>query len=356
MNSRERVLVALRREQPDRVPIVEFVIDPKVAKAAVPESSDVADCMDRLNMDAVSCGVQFVKVEDRPDGTWIDEWGVAYLDGPEVVAHPIRGPIATMDDLRRYHPPNPDAPGRLGDLPDLVRRYKGRRAIIFHQRAAFMWAAYLNGMDHLLANFLLKPEFVAALLDMVLEVNLAIARRAVRAGVDVICLGDDYAHNGGPMMSPDVFREFILPRLTRMVEVIHEEGAVVIKHSDGNLYPLLEDIVSCGADGLNPIEPVAGMDLTVTKNLVGDRMALVGNVDCGHLLSHGTPDEVRAAVRQCIHDAALGGGYLLSSSNSIHSSVKPENLRVMVEAALEFGGYPLEVADTHNYIESVKKP
>ena len=71
------------------------------------------------------------------------------------------------------------------------------------------------------------------------------------------------------MMSPELFEQMIQPRLKRMVNVIHEEGSVVIKHTDGNLYPLLESIVSCGIDGLNPIEPVAGMDLATVKKLVG---------------------------------------------------------------------------------------
>ena len=146
-------------------------------------------------------------------------------------------------------------------------------------------------------------------------------------------------------MSPELFGQMILPRLKRMVEVIHEEGALVIKHSDGNIYPILEAIASCGADGLNPIEPVVGMDLATTKKLVGDRVALVGNVDCGQLLSHGTIQEVRQAVRKCIADAGPGGGYLLCSSNSIHSSCKPENLVAMVKAGLEFGTYPLQMAN-----------
>jgi uroporphyrinogen decarboxylase len=298
--------------------------------------------MDKLNMDAVSCGVQFAPVEHRQDGTWIDEWGVLYKSGPEVVAHPVSGPIASMDNLQSYDPPDPNAPARLGELPDLVKRYKGSRAIIFHQRAAFMWAAYLNGIDNLLMNMVLEPNFAEALMDMVLETNIAVARRAVQAGADVIALGDDYAYNAGPMMSPELFDKMILPRLKRMVDVIHEEGTMVIKHSDGNLYPILEAMVSCGADGLNPIEPVAGMDLATVKRLVGNRIALVGNVDCGHLLSHGTPEQVRQTVRQCIIDAGSGGGYLLCSSNSIHSSCKPENLKAMVEAGLEFGNYPLE--------------
>jgi uroporphyrinogen decarboxylase len=339
MNSVERVHTALKLGQPDRVPVLEFVVDEKVARAAVPGCRDVADCMDRLDMDGVGCGAFFAKVSDNDDGSYTDEWGVDYLPGPEAVAHPLRGPVATIEEARAYTPPDPDAPHRLGKLPDLVARYKGRRAICFHHRAAFMWSAYLNGLDNLLANFILEPELVRELMKRVLECNMRIVRRAIRAGAEVIVLGDDYAGNLGPMMSPDQFREFILPPLKRMVGMIHDEGALCIKHSDGNLYPIIEDIVSAGPDGINPVEPVAGMDLATVKRLVGDRVCITGNIDCAHLLPHGTPEQVREAVRQAIADAAPGGGYILTSSNSIHSSCNPANFIAMVKACHEFGEY-----------------
>jgi uroporphyrinogen decarboxylase len=332
MNSVERVFAALRREQPDRVPILEFLIDERVAPAAVPGCRDVADCMDRLGMDAVACGAVFSAVEDRADGSYIDEWGVLYRRGPEAVAHPLAGPIRTMADARDYQAPDPDAEGRLGQLPELVQRYKARRAICFHHRAAFMWSAYLMGMDNILAGFLLQPELVELVMDKVLEANLGVVRNAIQAGAEIIVLGDDYAHNAGPMMSPGVFDTFIKPRLARMIAMIHECGAFCIKHSDGNLYPLLEAILETAPDGLNPIEPVAGMELARVKQLAGDRVCLVGNIDCGNLLPHGTPEDVHKAVRRAIADAGEGGGYILSSSNSIHSSCRAENLIAMVDA------------------------
>jgi uroporphyrinogen decarboxylase len=332
MNSVERIHTALRLGQPDRVPMLEFVFDEKVARAAVPGCRDAADCMDRLDMDAVGCGALFLPVRHNGDGTYIDEWGVSYKPGPEVVAHPLHGPIRTFADAKSYEPPDPAAPHRLGKLPDLVARYKGRRAICFHHRAAFMWSAYLMDIDNILLNFLAEPEMVEIVMDKVLECNMEVVRRAIRAGAEVIVLGDDYASNHGPMMSPAVFRQFILPRLKRMIDMIHEEKALCVKHSDGNLYPLLEMIASAGPDGLNPVEPVAGMDLQTTKRLVGDRMCLVGNIDCAHLLPYGTSDQVRAAVRQAIADAAPGGAYILSSSNSIHSSCNAANVVAMVQA------------------------
>ena len=140
-------------------------------------------------------------------------------------------------------------------------------------------------------------------------------------------------------MSPDLFRQFILPPLKAMIAMIHDEGAFCIKHSDGDLYPILDMIVSAGPDGINPIEPVAGMELKKVKQLVGKKVCLTGNIDCAHLLPHGTPQQVREAVRQAIADAAPGGGYILCSSNSIHSSCNPQNFVAMISACHEFGGY-----------------
>ena len=346
MNSVERVRTALRRGQPDRVPVIEFVVDEKVARAAVPGCRDVADCMDRLDMDNVGCGACFETVRRNADGTYVDEWGVSYQSGPEAVAHPLRGPIVTLEDARAYTPPDPDAPHRLGKLPDLVARYKGQRAIFFHHRAAFIWSAYLMGLDNMLMNLLVEPELVEVTMKKVLRCNMRIVQRAIRAGAEVIILGDDYAGNTGPMMSPDLFRQFILPPLQKMIALIHDEGALCIKHSDGNLYPLLDMIVSAGPDGINPIEPVAGMDLKTVKRLYGDKVCLTGNIDCARLLPYGSEEEVRAAVRQAIADAAPGGGYMLASSNSIHSSCRPENFASMVRACHAFGHYPLEAPRT----------
>jgi uroporphyrinogen decarboxylase len=343
VNSVERVRTALQLGQPDRVPVLEFVVDARVARAAVPGCRDVADCMDQLDMDGVGCGARFEVVQRHADDSYTDEWGVNYLPSPESVAHPVSGPITNLDDAHAYTPPDPEAPQRLGALPDLVARYQGKRAICFHHRAAFMWSAYLMGLDQLLMNLLAEPDLVELTMEKVLRCNLRIVQRAIRAGAEVIILGDDYAGNHGPMMSPGLFRQFVLPPLKRMIAMIHDEGALCIKHSDGNLYPILDDIVSAGPDGINPIEPVAGMELKKVKRLVGHQVCLSGNIDCAQLLPHGTPEQVRAAVRQAIADAAPGGGYILASSNSIHSSCDPRNFVAMVRAAREFGAYPLRL-------------
>ena len=342
MNSAERVRVALMNQEPDRVPIVESVIDEKVRRALFPQAADVGPFAEAIGLDAVSCGLEF-KRHNETAITYDDEWGVHYGKSVEALGHPLQGPVAGMDDLASWDPPDPEAPWRLGQLPDLVAQYRGDRAVMLHHRAAFMWSAFVTGLDNLLLSFAVDPEFAHALMDRVLEANIAMVRRAIRAGAEIVVLGDDYAHNHGPMMSPAHFEEFIFPRLRRMVEVIHEEGALTIKHSDGNLWPILDMIVDSGTDAINPLEPVAGMDIGEVKKSYGDRACLVGNIDCGELLSHGTAEEVEQTVRDCMTAAGEGGGFILSSSNSIHSSVNPRNYLTMVQAGHKYGAYPLDV-------------
>jgi uroporphyrinogen decarboxylase len=340
MNSYERFMTALDRKQPDRVPIVEWSISTKVIKALVPQARDQADFEDAMDFDGVSTAFQFDTVRRFSDGSYADEWGVIFKPSAEMIDHPLRGPIESKDDLKTYTPPDPDAPHRLGKLPELVARFKGKRAIVFRHRAAFMWSVFLRGFENLLMDFLLDPEFAHELMDKVLAMSLRVARHAVRAGADAIVIADDYAGNQGPFFSPAIAREFVIPRLKRVVDAIHEEGGKVIKHSDGNLRPILDQIVATGVDGLNPLEPLAGMHIGDAKKKYGDRLCLIGNIDCGQLLPHGTIEEVEAAVKDCIAQAGAGGGFILSSSNSIHSSVNPANYLAMIEATRRFGRYP----------------
>jgi uroporphyrinogen decarboxylase len=340
MNSYQRFMMALECKPPDRVPIVEWSISPKVFQAICPPAQSQSDFEDAMDFDGVSTAFQFDKLREFADGSYVDEWGVLFKPSPEVIDHPLRGPIQSKDDLRSYTPPDPDAPHRLGKLPELVARFKGRRAVLFRHRAAFMWSVFLRGFENLLMDFLLDPEFAHELMEKVLAMSLRVARNAIRAGADAIVIADDYAGNQGPFFSPAIAREFVIPRLKRMVDAIHEEGGKAIKHSDGNLRPILDQIVATGIDGLNPIEPLAGMEIGEVKKQYGDRVCLIGNIDCGHLLPHGSTEEVEAAVRDCIAKAAVGGGLILSSSNSIHSSVNPANYRAMIEAAREYGRYP----------------
>jgi uroporphyrinogen decarboxylase len=186
-----------------------------------------------------------------------------------------------------------------------------------------------------------NPTLVHELIEVTLNHDIRAMQRVIQAGVDVIIFGDDYADKNATLMSPRHFKEFILPGLKRCVDAAHAAGAYVIKHTDGNIMPIIDMIIDTGIDGLNPIEPAAGMDIGLLKQRYGHRVALIGNIDCGHLLCQAPEDEVRTVTRETIRVAAPGGGYCLSSSNSIHSSVKPENFMAMIETWRECRDYPI---------------
>ena len=347
MSSRERVFCALERRIPDRVPLYEAVIDEHIMQALLP-GSDYYAFNEWIGLDVGSLNrsswqrdqVEYVDAEKT---LFRDKWGVIRAFGPESTPYPVRGPIQEPGELKNYRPPDPEAPEALGHLPEVLARYRGKKAIVWIGRDSFFNPSYLRGVENFLMDMVLNPGLVHELVEICLAHDIRLMERAIAAGVEVVVLGDDYADNKGPMMSPAHFKEYLLTGLKKVVDAAHQAGAYVVKHTDGNVTPLLDMIVGTGIDGLNPIEPAAGMDIGRVKSQYGDRVALIGNIDCGNLLCFGSRAEVRHAVRDCLKAAGQNGGLILASSNSIHSSVKPENYLAMVEALREFGGYPLRV-------------
>jgi len=348
MNSRERVFTALERREPDRVPVVEWVIDPQVMEGIYPGCTYL-EFVERMGLDAAGpntaydfeTGMDWI---DRDKRIFRDKWGVIRQFTSEMVAYPLEGPIKTLADAKAYKAPDPWAEGALGILPEVVERFRGEKAIIWFGHDAFINPCYLHGMENVLMDYALDPQLSRALVEISVEWESEMARRAIRAGAEIVVLGDDYAWNTGPLMSPTHFEEFVLPGLRRVVGAIKEEGGYCVKHTDGNIYPILDMIVDAGIDAINPLEPVAGMDIGDVKRHYGDRVCVIGNIDCGELLSRRSVEEVERTVRQCIAVAAPGGGHMLSSSNSIHSSVRPENYRAMVEAGQRYGHYPIQIS------------
>lgn len=345
MDHTTRVFSALERREVDRVPLFEVVIDPKVYRALLP-GSDYFEFNDWIGLDVVSLNrsswdLENIEYIDPEKKLFRDRWGVLRALGPEQVPYPVRGPIESMDDLKNYNPPDPEDPSVLAGLDELVDRYKGVKPIVWIGRDAFFNPAFLRGIENYLTDFILNPELAEALVEVCQAHDLRVTERAIEAGVDIVVLGDDYADKNGPMMSPQHFCRFILPGLKRAVKSARDAGAYVIKHTDGNIWPILDAILEAEPDAINPLEPAAGMDIGEVKRYCGDRVALIGNIDCGELLSRGRVEQVRETVKRTIEHAAPGGGYIMASSNSIHSSVRPENYLAMVETLRELGRYPL---------------
>ena len=340
MTHRERVIAALNHEEPDRVPHFEWVIDSRVRKAICPDCTDANDFAMRMGHDSVLVSPDYQRVPVGPNRVR-SEWGHIVQTGAEEHGIEVESPIHSREDFDKYSPPDPLAPGRFASLDQAVRQYKAEYAIGVHLNDVFSIPRCLMGMSDLLMAVVADPELVRWLVKMSVDLNAELARESARRGADFVWTGDDYAYNTGPLMSPAHFRELFFPELCRAVRSFHDAGLPVIKHTDGNIWPIIDMIIDAGIDCLDPIDPQAGMDLGEVKARYGDRVALKGNVDCAQTMTFGTPEEVAAETKEALRKGAPGGGFILSSSNSIHSTVKPENYLAMLDTLRAHGRYPI---------------
>jgi uroporphyrinogen decarboxylase len=335
LNSRERIVAALERRIPDRIPALEFVIDSQVIEALRP-GADYIDFVGPFGLDAVAVRPNMKRTR-IDDNTVRDERGYVARRTTQDYFEPTGQVIRDDRDLARYEFPDPGAPHRFADLKRAVGKYEGQLAVIAFLRDGWSEARDLHGFQETLIDLHDNPGLVRGIIEKAVDYYSELGRIAAGLGADVAFSGDDIASNLGPLMSPVQFKEIILPALTRLYRNWHAAGLYVIKHSDGNLYPLLDMLIEAGIDGLHPIDPLSGMTLERTKSLYGDQVCLIGNVACAGNLVFGSPEQVRQEVRCCIDAAAPGGGYIVASSNSITRDCRPENYRAMIDEVREYG-------------------
>jgi len=339
MNSEQRVINTLQRKEVDRIPTFEWSFDKKFIESIYPGHSE-DDFIDKFSIDAVIVELYYKKEEIKPD-VFKHEWGNIIKFSKEF--HAIsEGCIKTEDDFKKFNPPQALAPGRFDPFERAKLIHGGKRALIIHLNDVFSIPRNLLGYENLFINIATNPNFVKELVDMSAEFNLALAKEAARRGAKIVFTGDDYAYDKGLLISPKSFDEIFYPGFLKVIKGFKELGLLVIKHTDGYIWPIIDKLIDSGIDCLDPIEPKAGMSLSEVKKKYGDRIAIKGNVDCSDTLTFGKVDEVIEETKKCIKDAGEGYGYVLSSSNSIHSGVKPENYIAMIRTLREFGNYPLK--------------
>jgi uroporphyrinogen decarboxylase len=295
------------------------------------------------------------------DGSWDDEWGVrkrkvghpsARTGKTAYYAEMIDPPLAeaSVDDLEAYPWPDPDDPGRYRELSEMVKRlfettdYALVAASIGN--GIFEQAQALRGIQRFLEDLLINREFAALLIDKILQVQLRIFDRylaVVGPYIEMVETSDDYGMQTGPLISPQLYREMLQPAHRELNRFIKErtEGRIYL-HSCGSVADVLDDLIDAGVDVINPVQPRAkDMDSAQLKSRFGGRVVFHGGVDEQHVLPHGTIEEVREEVHRCIGAFAAGGGYILAPAHNIQDDVPPENVIALFEAARRYGHYPI---------------
>jgi len=366
MPHRERFLAALDGKEPDVVPITDLALDPPVVEAIVggklegfsliasgvdeiepavrARQAMVEACL-KLGFDAVpAVSDYFISSRQKrisADRT-IDEWGrVLESRSDTKTTWWVEGTLKTIEDMERYIPPDPEEGARAEMVEKVLKPIKKEDTVVIGQgHCGWHMAFQVRGLEQLIIDMYREPRKVEVFMEKISKTCRGMIELMIDCGIEVLFLTDDYADSRTPLINAQLFRKFELPNMRRAVELARKHGVPVLKHSDGNIYPLVEDIIGTGVAGLHPIEPGA-MDLGDVKDRYGDRVCILGNVDCRHVLPNGSEEDVRIDVRRCIKAAAAGGGYILTSSNSIHANCKPENVLTMVEEARRYGRYPL---------------
>jgi uroporphyrinogen decarboxylase len=378
MTSRERVVAALNRQGPDRVPldigggqstslVVEAYENFKVhiGLSAPDRHLQKIYRVARLDEEVmIQLGSDVRPVILKPPKNWtpplsepgttIDEFGVkwrqAHFEGGfywEVVESPLAE--ASISDIGSHPWPDPLDSGRFEGLAEEVKHLYHNTPYALLGDCGFKnffepcWS--ILGMERALIELVADQEFYRALFDVLYEINVAATKRFLEITgpyLTAIRTSDDLATQDSLLMSPKTYRTLIKPYHTRYLAMIKEwTDAKIFFHSCGNVVPLLDDLIEAGVEVLNPVQATTWDDPTGVKARYGDRLSFWGGIDSQRVLPHGTPEEVREEVRLRIQQFGPGGGYVAGSVHLMQADVPPQNVIALSEAVRELGVYPI---------------
>jgi uroporphyrinogen decarboxylase len=358
---RERVLQAIQHREPDFVPYnfhaIPLVYEKLQAHYGLKDSFEVVDFIGNhivkigsdFNYNPWANEIEEVRLTpsggpvytnlDSQGSLHTDEFGCVW-DRSSGMPHPVAYPLA--DDpgkLETYHFPDPYHEGRFTAARNLADKWRGK-AFLFGKIGMILFerAWSIRGMTQLLTDMVERPDFVEELLDRIVnEWNLPIIDQQIEIGIDGFYFADDWGSKTGLMFSPAMWRRFIKPRLALIYEHCHKKGVYVGQHSDGKIVSIFPDLIEIGMDIFNPLEPSV-MDVYEMKRQFGDKVTFYGGIDVEKTLPFGTPDEVRAEIRERAERLGKGGGYILQSSHTMLWDVPLENITAYIEEIRALAG------------------
>lgn len=394
MTGKERIKRVLQHKEPDRVPIAEQLIVSKVAKELLgryaytgggeyardeiemlmhnerdflvaKHTLDVLDLYHyRLDLDAIPVGLVPPKDASASNISKIDALTYRYENvyGPQTFEirkfNPESGEFFVIDSSLKQNGIEiikkwmREVEKEIGktiqfdksqfEMIDYIRNKVGNEKALIGQQAISV------PMNEIWLELLaVQPSLVATYLDAQVHFSKAYIEALIEHGVDLILGGGDLATNHGPVYSPKQFKEIVAPRFKAIIDFCHSLGIPYIFRTDGNTKLLWEHFKEIGVDGLGEIDAQAGMDVGEIRQYFGKDFIIFGNIDCAKTLVYGTKEKIFAEVKSCIEKAGPGGGLIISSSSSIHWNVPAQNYLYMIEAAREYGKYPIgKIAET----------
>jgi uroporphyrinogen decarboxylase len=366
LTSRERVLRAVARQKPDKVPKdISWGFTPTVMET-FRQKTGQADPEEYFGVDVRFVGLdlppekaktgederhalfgryyQDLPAEDLRRAT-ISEWGTAYVPGTyyhfTTLIPPMRN-FTSMEQFEKFPLPAFDEDWRLEYARQRIQKYHQRNLAVCGAMAVtiFEVAWQLRSWEEMFTDFRFRPDLANYLLDRITEARYSMARFFAQEDVDVLILGDDVSMQTGMMMSPATWRKWFKGRMARIIAEARaiKPGLPVFYHSDGNPEAIIPDLIEIGVTILNPVQPEC-IDPIKIKKQYGDQLALWGCIGTQTTMPFGTPDDVRHEVKKWVQNVGYDGGLVLGPTHSLEPDVPWENIVALYQAIEEYGTY-----------------
>ena len=341
MTRRERMRAAFAHSEGDRVPKGELCIEGGIANRLLGTSyPDDYQHFDRDLAVRELLGIDFINIGDWPaEKLGLDDRGYRHFRSVYGEEYAMKGrakmivrpPLDDIADAAGYKVPDI---GRVSGA--LVRRFADESDLFVMAQIGgpVSMLDEMFGMEDYLVYCLTNPSEIRMIGEKVMEFEVAKARLFIEAGAQAILIADDIAFNSGCLLPPGTMRELVWPLYRQAIaEIKRFRDLPVVMHSDGDLRLVLGEIVACGFDGLQSLQPSAGMDIAAVKREFGDQLCLIGNIDLDWVMTQGSPEEVSRVTRDTIEAAGAGGGYVLSTCNTLIDAIPTQNALAMYRSA-----------------------
>jgi uroporphyrinogen decarboxylase len=355
MNSRERFLRTINKENPDR-PAVFATFTPQIAaKMSKRLGVDYEEPLDsllstrishtelllKLGNDAIgvaACAPKNAPTTTDRNGIITNEWGMKFKSNGlynEFLEYPLSH-AETVEDIENYQFPDPFAEGRFDEARKNIATYGKDYGIIADlETSIFETAWYLTGMEKFLMDLMMEPPYLDALLDKIMFVNTEIGKELIRLGADLIWCDDDFGSQTSLIMDLDTWRRHFKPRIKKMFDEFRQvnQEIKIAWHTCGAIRPLIPEFIELGLDFLNPIQPMASnMEPESLSEEFGRSISFFGGICVQDLLPNRTPEQIREEVTRRAKILGNHGGYIIAPAHNVQDDTPEENILAFFEA------------------------
>lgn len=353
MKSRERIQTALDHQEPDRCPFFagytpefgarlreDLILKGKISTA----ETAPYDLEQAIGVDMLLSFVGWANSYYQKGEVYTDEWGIGWQSvehqtdfGSGRYTEPVIHPLADDARIQSYTPPDPQRPELYQAARNTVQDFKDEYWIVGAVVCTIFETAWaLRGLEKTFKDFVKNRDLLQDLFQIPYQYHLSAAKKLVEMGVDMIWIGDDVGAQEQMLISPADWRFFLKPLLASFIKELKEinPDLKVAYHSDGNIYPIIPELIEIGLDVLNPLQP-ASMDPAQLKREFGERLCFWGSLDIQKTLPFGTPAEVKSEIQQRLKTVGEGGGLIIGPSHYLQVDTPMENFCSMVSTVRE---------------------